>query len=186
MKTTDKKHEFILLRAKGLSLKAIEKQMNINISTLHKWDKTFKDTIIEKKKEELEELYQAYYMYREARIKRLGEVLKKLDKSIQGEDFDTIPLEKRLDLYMKYFKALQDEYITLQGKSYNGEMTLEEVFEAFTDLLNRVKSGEVSETQANRENNILNSLLKGIEVSKLQAGLEEIEMTLEEERGEKY
>lgn len=73
MKPQEQKAEFIRLRAEGKSYSFIAGCLDISKSTCTSWEREFKSQIAELKAEQLNELYDSYYMTREARIRKLGE-----------------------------------------------------------------------------------------------------------------
>ena len=90
MKPNDQKNEFIQLRAEGKSYTAIGKELSISKATCTAWDRELKAEIAEKKKEQLEEMYQAYYMTREARITKLGKALKSIEDALSKADLTQV------------------------------------------------------------------------------------------------
>ena len=70
MKPVDVQTEFIRLRAEGKSYAAISKELGISKDTCSKWENALKDKISSLKAEQLSELYDSYYMTKEARIKK--------------------------------------------------------------------------------------------------------------------
>ena len=73
MKTAEKKEQYILLRAEGLSYSKIAAQLNISKSTCSKWEKDFSEQITAAKEERLTDLYTLYRIGKEAHIEKLGE-----------------------------------------------------------------------------------------------------------------
>lgn len=110
MKPTEQKHEFIKLRAEGRSYSAIAETLHISKSTCTIWGMELKDAIAERKQEQLEDLYSAYYVTREARIKTLGEALDRINAALGEVDLRDIPPERLLELKLKYTAALKEEY----------------------------------------------------------------------------
>ncbi|WP_236127819.1 helix-turn-helix domain-containing protein [Streptococcus sp. GS001] len=86
MKSQETKTEFVRLRASGKSFDYIAKELNISKSTCSSWEKELKDVIAELKREQLNELYDAFYMTKEARIKKLGGILDKIDSTLEQAD----------------------------------------------------------------------------------------------------
>lgn len=109
MKTTDKKLEFIRLRAEGKSYRAIEETIGVSRSTCSEWERDLSSEITCLQQESLEELYNAYGMAREARIRRLGDTLQRIDEAIAEVDFTQIAPERLLDLKLKYTAARPPE-----------------------------------------------------------------------------
>ena len=180
MKSQETKTEFIKLRAYGKSFNYIAKELNISKSTCSSWEKELKEAIAELKQEQLNELYDAYFMTKEARIKKLGGILDKIDDTLEKADLAEVPLEKLLDFKLRYTEALKSEYVqTANISKFNGEVTADGILKALGGLLERVQSGEVSQEQANRESTILANLLKAYDAVELQAQLDTLKATLD-------
>lgn len=111
MKTTEKKLAFIEARANGKSYNTIAKELGISKSTCTSWSRELEKEIADLKAERLEELYEAYSMTKEARIKHLGATLQTIDSALAEKDLSEIPAEKLLELSLKYRKELKEEYI---------------------------------------------------------------------------
>lgn len=73
MESTEKQLEFIKLRAENKSFNKISKSLSISKDTSQQWENQLKKEINKHKmKDQLEELYNSYFMYKEARITELG------------------------------------------------------------------------------------------------------------------
>ena len=181
MKTTEKKQEFIKLRAEGYSFASITEKLHISKSTCTKWERELEEKIAQLKSEELNSLYEAYSMKKKARIERLGETLGKVEDALQKADFSTMPPEKLLDYKLKYTEALQKEYTGTQpAYRLDKDMKPETIVEALGDLLDRVRAGEVNKEQADKESVILSNLLKAYEQVNVKAKLDELEALMGE------
>ena len=178
MNNIEKKNQFIIARAKGKSYSVITKELEISKSTCTEWERELKDKIASKKTEELEELYHAYYMTKETKIKALGETLKRIDDAIEQADLRTATPEKLLELKLKYQDALQAEYIpvnTGEGEELQTDATAKDIYNALIALSNKIRAGTVTPEQATKEEHILTSLLKAYETVELQRKLERLE-----------
>lgn len=176
MKPLDLKTEFIKLRAERKSYSYIADTLHISKSTCTSWERELKDAIEELKQEQLNELYNSYYMTKEARIKKLGETLESINTALDGAELSEIPPEKLLDFKLKYTEALKGEY-TGSGKPYTFADTIEpkDIVNALGDLLNRIRAGEVTAEQATKESNVLTSLLKAYDIVEVKAKLDALE-----------
>lgn len=159
MKTADKKREFIRLRAEGKSYRAIEAEIGVSRSTLGEWEKDLRADIDRLRHESLEELYTQYGMAREARIRRIGETLRRLDEALAEVDLSAMPPEKLLDFKLKYSAALRDEYSAAAPAEASG--AAEDTLEAIIDLYRRTASGDTTIEQAKTELNILSHMAEG-------------------------
>ena len=66
MKPQEQKTEFIRLRAEGKSYAVIADTLHISKSTCTAWERELKDAIADLKQEQLNDLFNAYYMTKEA------------------------------------------------------------------------------------------------------------------------
>lgn len=181
MKPAEVKNEFIRLRAAGRSYSFIEKALHIGKGTCSAWEKELEAAISDLKREQLEELYSAYFMTKEARIKRLGETLNSLSDTLKGVDLSKIPPEKLLEYKLKYMEALKSEY-TGGGRPYqiNTEKAdPKDIVKALNDLLERVRTGETTTDQATKESAVITSLLRAYDAVEIKEKLIALENLLE-------
>lgn len=183
MKDQTKKHKFICLRAEGKSFGKIAKELKISKDTCGKWEKEFKEQITQLKAENLNELYESYYMFREARIKALGETLRQIDAALEEHDLIQVRPDKLLELKLKYIDALKQEYIDLENsKIENVDLTqnieANEILYLVSDVLLRLRDGSITKEQANAENAVLNNLLRTYDVLKLEERVKALEEIL--------
>lgn len=176
MKPSELKQEYIRLRAEGKSYSYIADKLHISKSTCSKWETQLEADIAQLKREELNSLYDAYSMKKKARIKRLGDTLDRVEDALDAVDLKEVAPEKLLDFKLKYTEALQKEYTGTEPAFRLGDsIKPEDIVTALGDLLNRVRAGEVTLEQANRESLVLSNLLKAYEQVELKAKLDELE-----------
>lgn len=176
MKPNDQKNDFIRLRAEGKSYTAIGKELNISKSTCTAWEKELKAEIAEKKKEQLEEMYEAYYMTREARITKLGQTLESIEDALSEVDFTQVSPEKLLDYKLKYMEALKQEFIdTTPAIPLDDSFNPRDIIVVLADLLKRIRNREINLDQASRETMVITNILKAYETVELKAKLEALE-----------
>lgn len=177
MRNLNDRDNFIKLRAEGKSYRQIADELGIAKATCSNWEKEYKDKIQELKADRIEELYNAYFMTKEARIQKIGDTLNKINDALEKADLTQVSPERLLDFKLKYTEALKGEYI---GTDYN---TLEDGFNAkdilnnIGNLLNRLKSGTVTPEQATKEGYLIMHLLKayeGVEITEKVALLENV------------
>jgi transposase len=114
---TELKHEFIELRAKGYSYRKIAKRLDVSIGTLSSWRQELEGEIATLKAEELEVLYERYYMTKQKKITQLGRQLKHIQKELRSRDYSDIPTEKLLDMQLKVYDALEEEKVDIRPLS---------------------------------------------------------------------
>lgn len=159
MKNTDTKMQFIRLRAEGKSYRAIEQEIGVSKSTCGEWERELSADIARLKKETLEEIYTQYGMTKEARIKRIGDTLSRIDDALQEVDFTKIAPERLLDFKLKFSAALRDEYTASGSADTTG--AAEDTLIAIQDLYRRISSGETTQAQAKTEISILEHMVTG-------------------------
>ena len=186
MKPIEDKKKFIQMRAAGQSYPTICKELHISPNTCKRWLDELQGQIDELKQQELAELAEQYGMLKEARIRGLGEILRKIDEALAAVDFSVLPPDKLLDYKLKYTEALKEEYLTATRDALPVEtITAGNILIAVTDLLNKVRAGEVTTEQAHREGAVLAQLLKAYDTVEVKAKIEELEILVtkqEEER----
>ena len=102
---------FVEYRAKGWSLRKIERKLKVSKSALANWDRELEEEIASLKAMELEALYESYFLAKESRIKALGQQLRKIQRELRARDLSDIPTEKLLELQLRYLDALQEEHV---------------------------------------------------------------------------
>ena len=176
MRPQEERDLFVVMRAGGKSYSAITKELHISKATCTKWDKELQEQIAERKAEQLEALYDSYYMTKEARIKRLGETLKKVDAALDKVSFEDMPPDKLLDYKLKYIQALKEEYIYLGRRAeVADEITPTAIMDMLKDLLERLRLGEMDEGRAAKESLIISNLLKAYEQGELKEKMDALE-----------
>ena len=177
LKPQEQKTEFIRLRAEGRSYSYIAEALHISKSTCSAWEKEMQEAVSDLKRDNLEELYNSFFMTKEARVQKLGETLKDIDTALASADLTEAPVEKLLDFKLKYTEALKAEYIG-SGKAYTFDkdnVEAKDIVRAFADLLTRVQAGEISTEQASRESAVLSNLLKAYDLVEIKAKIEALE-----------
>ena len=142
MKDNETKLAFIRLRSEGKSYSCISQELGISKSTCQSWEQTFKSEIEGMKQAQMEELYNAYNMKREARINDLGALLQRIDTAIEGKPLEELTLDKLLDLKLKYIKELKKEYI--EPIEVCTDNTLEGLLESYNQLYMDSRRGKYS------------------------------------------
>lgn len=175
MKPAELKSEYIRLRAEGKSYTAISEELHISKSTCTKWERDLAENIDALKRAELEELCESYSMTKKARIQRLGDTLEKINAALDKADFTTVDPAKLLDYKLKYIEALKGEYVGTKPALEPDNVDAKSITAALADLLNRVRAGDVTTEQAQKESVILTQLLKAYSEIETKAKLDELE-----------
>lgn len=160
MKPTEKKLEYIRLRAEGKSYRAIEAELGVSKSTCSEWEKELRPEIDSLRRENLQALYEAYGMTREARIRRIGDTLNRIDSALEGVDLSSLAPEKLLTLKLKYEEALRAEHsATPEAEEITGGA--QDTLAAIIDLYRRTSAGETPVDKAKIELAILDHIVNG-------------------------
>lgn len=178
MKPTEAKQEYIRLRAEGKSYSFIAEQLHVSKSTCTKWERDFAAEIDELKRAELAELYESYNMTKQARIKKLGDTLGKINEALEQTDFTEVDPAKLLDFKLKYTEALKGEYVGMKKAIDPESLEARDIVEALADLLSRTRAGDITIDQAQRESLILSNLLKAYDIVEVKDKLEKLEETI--------
>ena len=117
METIETKRRFIELRAKGYSFGKIAKELGKAKQTLLDWSRELDQEIAQAKALELDSLYESYSLYKEARLKTLGEILSKLKKEVDNRDLTDLPTDRLLDLFLKYEGVVKENLVEPVFKS---------------------------------------------------------------------
>ena len=117
METIETKRRFIELRAKGYSFDKIAKELGKAKQTLLDWSRELDQEIAQAKALELDSLYESYNLYKEARLKTLGEILSKLKKEVDNRDLKDLPTDRLLDLFLKYEGVVKESLVEPVFKS---------------------------------------------------------------------
>lgn len=157
MKPTEKKRDFIRLRAAGNSYTSIAKELHISKATCSAWEHELADEVARLKHDELEELYRQYGMVKTERIRQLGDTLSNVNEALASMDMSCVKPDVLLRMKLEYMAALKAEYA--QGEAIelkNGSSG--SILSAYIDLLHRVQTGMVDDAQAKTELAIIDKL----------------------------
>lgn len=173
-----KKEQFIILRAEGQSLRACAKELKVSKDTCAQWDRELEDAIAELRADNLQAVYTQYGLYRESRIKALGDTVNSIDNELASRDFSDIPTDKLLDYKLKYTTALANEYIPIQEDRTRAKLghliNAKEILNRLDDLHVRVQGGETTKEQAQIELSVLAGMLRTYETSGLEDKIEKL------------
>lgn len=160
MKPQEMRREFIRFRAEGQSYERIAEALHISKATCTAWERELKAEISRLQQEGLNELYTSYGMAKEARIRRIGDTLRRLDEALEEVDLTAIAPEKLLDYKLKYAQTLKEEFTGLTPPPMLDDGgTPEAIQSAFTDIYARVRRGDITAEQAGQEAKALSALL---------------------------
>ena len=155
MKDRETQLAFIKARAEGKSYSTITQELGIAKATCASWERTLRGEIEELRQTQLEELYTAYSMTREARIKALGGILQGLDKAIAEKPLEELPADKLLELRLKYGRELKAEYT--EPVELDTDNTLDGLLEEYNQLYTASKTGTLAPADIKAQLSILDA-----------------------------
>lgn len=161
MKDTETKEAFITARAEGKSYSTIAKELGISKGTCTSWAKELKGEIDGLRRERLEALYDSYQMTREARIQKIGDTIKRIDKTLDIKGLNDVPADKLLSLKLKYEHELQSEYTETQPDDTDD--TLESLLEQYNRLYEDARAGRLSVSDIKIQLDILGAKKRTLE-----------------------
>ncbi len=106
----DLKEQFITLRARGLSLEKISKQIGKCRQTLSNWNSDLQEEIANSKAIELEALFEECLLTKEHRVKELSKLMSKINEELEKRDLSQISDDKLIDLKLKIGDQLKNEF----------------------------------------------------------------------------
>lgn len=109
-KSAETKLQFIELRAEGLSFAKCAERLHVAKSTLQEWDRELAAEIQERRDEREEEVYSLYGLSREARLRRMGEMLGRINAALEEKDLSEMSADRLLTMKLQYEKALKEDY----------------------------------------------------------------------------
>ena len=178
-----KKAQFVQLRARGLSYAKIASQLRVSKSTLSNWNQELEAQIVQAKAMELEALQEEYFLLKEGRIRLLGDQLKAIQEEIGNRDLSKVSTDRLMELQLRYFGELKGEYVEIApGDKIGTKLNSEDIAQQLQAVLARYKAGQINESQAKLEQTILQSMLKAIEQTELEAKFEKLEAVLKSRR----
>lgn len=171
----EEKNRFIDLRARGYSYSKIAEELRVSKATLTLWDKDLKEEIKKLRALQLDELYTKYSMLKEARITKLGDTLERVEQELGRRNLSAVSTDKLLDYKMRFMKELREEYIDPQEDRNVTKLNAKSILSELFTLLERLRGGEITKDQANREGIILGAILKAYEAHSLEEKIASLE-----------
>lgn len=179
MKPQEQRLSFVRLRAEGKSYNSISKELSISKDTCSRWEQELKDDIATFKAEQLRELYESYYMLKEARITQLGDTLNNINEALSKKDLEEISPDRLLDYKLRYMEALKEEYIELNNITpIKRDYDAKDILNTLGEVLNGLRNGTITPEQATKESQLIGNVLKAYETVELKTKLEAIETVM--------
>ena len=177
------KQDFINLRAKGHSIRAIASELNLSPQTVLNWEGDFNEEISRLKAVELESLYEQFHLTKKHRLKEIADQLQLIQKELSTRELTDISTDRLLDLNLRYLERAEKEYIEpkflLKDNRAVTKLDSQGIsFELYLLLL-RFRAGVIDSAEAGRENTILQGMLKAEEQGEIQEKLEELKILLD-------
>lgn len=182
------KSQFIELRAKGLSIRAIAKELQLAPQTISNWQVEMEEEIARLKAIELEALYEEFHLLKAHRLRKLGSQLSTIEEEISKRELTDVPTEKLMDLQIKFLDELRKEHVEPRYLSdedlkdlkckFGTKMDTEEISVEICRVLLRYRAGLLDTIRANKELALLQAMLKAEDQVVLAAKLEKLETLL--------
>lgn len=182
------KSQFIELRAKGFSIRAIAKELQLSPQTISNWHVELEEEIARLKAIELEALYEEFHLLKAHTLRRLGNQLMAIEEELSKRELSNVPTDKLMELQLKFFDEVRKEHVEpqylsdadlndLKGK-FGTKMDSEEISVEICTLLLRYRAGLLDTLRANKELALLQAMLKAEDQVVLAAKLEKLEALL--------
>ena len=155
LKDRETKLAFVKARAEGKSYSTITKELGIAKATCTSWEQSLRGEIDTMRQAQLEELYTAYGMKREARIKALGDIVQGIDKTLADKPLEELPADKLLELRLKYAKELRAEYV--EPVELETDDTLDGLLEQYNQLYRESRKGSYTPAEVKAQLSILDA-----------------------------
>lgn len=111
----ERKHRFVVLRAKGLSYAKIAKELKVSTSMLSNWNQELLDEIAQARAMELEALQEEFFLLKKDSIRLLGGQLKSIQAEICKRDLSEIKTDKLMEFQLRFFEELKGELFCTFG-----------------------------------------------------------------------
>jgi len=105
------KSQFIEMRAKGLSIRAIAKELQLAPQTISNWHVELEEELERMKAIELEAMHEAFHLLKAHRLRKLGSQLSAIEEEICKRELSDVPTEKLMDLQIKFLDELRKEHV---------------------------------------------------------------------------
>lgn len=180
-RTLSEKREFIKRLAEGESIRKISEDMKISRGTLQLWQKKFASEIEAAKRADLVNMIEEYGLAKEVRVKRLLATLNKISNTLSRMDFSRVSPDKLASLQLQYLQAIKVEIADINPVTIkNGAITPEIINNAYADLLQRTRAGDITKDQATSESAILINMMKVYEAAEIRVKVEELEQIVDD------
>ena len=135
MTKKQQQQQFIELRAKGYTFRQIEAEIGVSIATQSGWLREFDREISNLYNIEMEALYEAARLTKQARLDRFKLLIDKIETQLNERDFEAVDTDKLVSLYLKTMVEIRKEVTSLvirdedshryrQAKAYDAKIPL--------------------------------------------------------------
>lgn len=167
METFEKKLKFIELRANNYSYDRIAKELHISKRTCINWNKELSNEINTEKNKYIDESKAKYSLMRESRVKRLTDVLEKIDKELLEKDFSTVSTENLLKFKLRYETELAKENVSSCSIKRIQKGTVDEIKSLISSIFQELQEGSLSEKQVKIQLETLKTMLQALKQDNL-------------------
>ena len=167
METFEKKLKFIELRANNYSYDRLAKELHISKRTCINWNKELSNEINTEKNKYIDESKAKYSLMRESRVKRLTDVLEKIDKELLEKDFSTVSTENLLKFKLRYETELAKENVSSCSIKRIQKGTVDEIKSLISSIFQELQEGSLSEKQVKIQLETLKTMLQALKQDNL-------------------
>ncbi len=112
MKSSEVKQKFVEMRASGLSYQTIATDLGVSKQTLINWSRELNEDLANYSAIERDHLMRQYQLVKDARVKRLGELLSRLEAEFATRSLSRLPTDKVFEMLLKVNVLLEKEMET--------------------------------------------------------------------------
>jgi hypothetical protein len=102
--------KFLVLRAQGKSLRAIEIEIGTSRGTLAKWQQDYREELKNLRAIELDTMREKFLLTNQAQLELLGTQFTRLKEELESRDLSDIPTPKLFELFLKYSTRLTEDF----------------------------------------------------------------------------
>jgi len=147
-----RKADFVALRASGKSLGACAAELHLSKATACEWNRTLAAQLGPARRAYIEETAEAYAMAKAARVRRLGEIITRVDAELAGRDLGEISTPSLLLLRSNLGKLARDEMADLERPALEQAQTEDaQPRKSLAQLFKEIDEKRLAEAKAKRD-----------------------------------
>lgn len=149
MHSEKRKADFVALRASGKSLGACAAELHLSKATACEWNRTLAAQLGPARRAYIEETAEAYAMAKAARVRRLGEIIARVDAELEARDLGEIATPSLLLLRANLGKLARDEMADLERPALEqAQAEPEKPVRRLVDIFKEIDEKRLAEAKA--------------------------------------